>query len=122
MAEQQASMSARDEQGQLTINRTVLRKIIEHAADSEQDVVHAQRRVAGAGLGEQGPNARVLGPDQALRIQLQIAVRYPAPIAATVRATRNRIRDDLDRLADCHVRSLDVTVAALVPATTARVE
>lgn len=122
MAGQQEAESAPDGQGQLTINRTVLRKIVEHTADSEPDIVRMPRRIAGAGIGEHGSSARVLGPDQALRIRLEIAVRFPAPIATTVRSARANIREELERVADCQVRSMDVTVSALVAEQTARVE
>lgn len=105
-----------DERGRLEISRTVLRKIAEHAADQDPDSARVRRRIAGMGLGEQGASARLSGPDRALRIRLDVALRYPAPVRRTVESVRERVRDDLLRLAGCEVRSIDVTVSALVPA------
>ncbi|SDP54789.1 Uncharacterized conserved protein YloU, alkaline shock protein (Asp23) family [Actinopolyspora xinjiangensis] len=103
------------ERGGLRIDRSVLRRIAEHAADAEPDCVRVRRRVAGLGMGEHGATARVAGPDKQLRIRLDLALRYPAPISVAVGSIRERVRTDLERMADCRVSSVDVTVTALVP-------
>lgn len=97
--------------GRLDIDRGVLRKIVEHAAGQIADAVTARGR---------GPSARVTGPDRELRIRLDVALRYPASIHDSVRSMREHVRDELDRLAGCRVRVLEVTVSALVPAEQAR--
>lgn len=104
------------ERGGLDISRTVLRKIAEHAADLVADSTRVRRRIAGVGLGEHGASARLSGPDKELSIRLDIALRYPAPVRETVWSVRERVTEELARLADCEVRSVDVTVSALVPA------
>ena len=108
------SEAERDEpadRGRLEIDRAVLRKIVEHAAGETTDAVRTRGR---------GPSARVSGPDRELRIRLDVALRYPAPIHEAVRAMREHVRDELDRLAGCRVRVLEVTVSALVPAEQSR--
>ncbi|NYH76825.1 putative alkaline shock family protein YloU [Actinopolyspora biskrensis] len=101
--------------GKLRIDRSVLRKIAEHAANLEPDCVRVGRRVAGIGMGEHGAAARVTGPDQQLHVHLDLALRYPAPVTSTVRAIRERVGGELDRVAGCRVASVDVRVTALVP-------
>ncbi|PRW65083.1 Asp23/Gls24 family envelope stress response protein [Actinopolyspora mortivallis] len=100
------------ERGTLRIDREVLRKIVEHAANLEPDCVDTPRRF---GTGGHGTSARVSGPDRGLRIRLDLALRYPAPVAATVRALRERVRTELDRMTNCRVHAIDVRVNALVP-------
>ncbi|WP_243789104.1 Asp23/Gls24 family envelope stress response protein [Saccharopolyspora gloriosae] len=104
------------DRGHLDIDRAVLRKIAEHAADSASGTTRAQRRIAGVGVGTHGSSARLTGPDRELQVRLDLAVRYPTPVRETVRAVRERVRDELDRLAGCRVASVQVVVSALVSA------
>jgi uncharacterized alkaline shock family protein YloU len=104
------------ERGRLQISRTVLRKIAEHAADQDPNCARTRRRLAGVGLGEHGATAQVSGPDDALRIRLDVALRYPAPVRNTVESMRERVGAELRRIADCRVRNVDVIVSALIPA------
>ncbi|GAA4614340.1 Asp23/Gls24 family envelope stress response protein [Saccharopolyspora hordei] len=106
------------DRGRLHVSRTVLRKIAEHTADQDPGCAPTRRRIAGLGLGAHGASAHVSGPDDALRVRLDVALRYPAPIREAVAALRTRVGEELSRLADCEVRSVDVTVSALVPADT----
>jgi uncharacterized alkaline shock family protein YloU len=106
------------ERGRLQIGRTVLRKIAEHAADQDPGSARIRRRVAGVGLGEHGASAQLSGPDDALRVRLDLALRYPAPVRETVASVRKRIDEELRRIADYQVRAIDVTVSALIPADT----
>ncbi|MGP4017400.1 Asp23/Gls24 family envelope stress response protein [Saccharopolyspora sp. 5N708] len=111
------------ERGRLQISRTVLRKIAEHAADQDPGSARTRRRIAGVGLGEQGASAQLSGPDDALRVRLDLALRYPAPLRETVASVRKRVGEELRRIADYRVRAIDVTVSALIPADApARVE
>lgn len=109
-----ATASEPEGRGRLVIDRAVLRKIVEHVADAEPDSVRVRRRVAGVGAGEHGASARVSGPDRELRVRLDVALRYPAPVAEAVTAMRERIREELHRAAGCHARSIDVTVSKLL--------
>ncbi|MDI2028871.1 hypothetical protein QFW96_09625 [Saccharopolyspora sp. TS4A08] len=101
-----------EERGSLRIDRGVLRKIVEHAA----------ARVPGTERTRRGPRATLSGPDAELRIRLDLAVGYPAPVRETVRAVRGAVRDELTRLAGAGVLNVEVTVSALVPAQRDRVE
>lgn len=103
------------ERGRLTIDRAVLRKVAEHAADDVPGTVRVRRRLAGVGFGEHGAGARLSGPNTELRVRMDLALRYPAPVGETARSVRERVHEELSRIADCHVRSVDVTVSALVP-------
>lgn len=102
------------ERGRLDISRTVLRKIAEHAADTVAGSARVRRRVAGVGLREHGASARLSGPERELRVRLDLALRYPVPVSETVRSVRDHVDSELGRIADCQVRSVDVTVSALV--------
>jgi uncharacterized alkaline shock family protein YloU len=104
------------ERGRLEISRTVLRRIAEHVADGVPGSTRVPRRIAGVGVGEHGASARVSGPDQELAVRLDVALSYPAPVRRTAQAVRERVGEELRRLADCEVRRVDVTVSALVPA------
>lgn len=110
----ESAPSEPEERGRLVVDRAVLRKIAEHAADAEPDSVRVRRRVAGVGFGEHGASARISGPDRELRVRLDVALRYPAPAAATVDKMRERVREELSRAAGCRARSIDVTVSKLV--------
>jgi uncharacterized alkaline shock family protein YloU len=107
--------TAPEDRGRLDIHGAVLRKIAEHATDTVAGSARVTRRVAGLGLGEHGAHARVSGPERELRVRLDLALRYPAPVAETVRTIREHVDSELGRLAGCQVRSVDVTVSALVP-------
>ena len=111
------------ERGRLEISSAVLCKIAEHAADLVYGSVRVHRRVAGVELGEKGASAQISGPDQELHVRLDLALRYPVPVRQTVESVRERVDDELSRLAGCHARTIDVTISALVPARqTRRVE
>ncbi|MEV5535376.1 Asp23/Gls24 family envelope stress response protein [Saccharopolyspora shandongensis] len=101
------------ERGRLHIGRAVLRKIAEHTADQDPGSARRRHRLGG---GRQGAAAQVSGPDDALRIRLDVALRYPSPVRETVASMRERIGSELERLTEFRVRTVDVTVSALVPA------
>lgn len=96
-----------EERGTLHVNRTVLRKIAQHAADVDPGSVRSGRKHAS--------DAEISGPDDALRVRLSVALSYPAPVRDTVASVRERVGAELSRIAGCQVRSVDVTVSALVP-------
>lgn len=104
------------DRGRLHIGRTVVRKIAEHAADQDPGSARPRRRLAGVELGRHGATAHVSGPDDALRIRLEVALRYPAPVRGTVASMRERVGSELQRITGFRVRTVDVTVSALVPA------
>lgn len=103
------------DRGSLEIDRTVLRKITEHAIRNVPGCVPVRRTGSNLGLGDRGPSATLHGPDSELRIRLEVPLTYPAPIRETVHEVRERVTHELEELADCRVRTIDVTVWALVP-------
>jgi len=104
------------DRGRLSIDRAALRRIAEHAADLVSGSVRVDRRVAGVRVGQQGANAQLAGPERELRVRLDVALRYPSPVPEAVRRMRESVSAELERQAGCRVRSVEVTVSALVPA------
>ncbi|MHA6803173.1 Asp23/Gls24 family envelope stress response protein [Salinifilum ghardaiensis] len=102
------------ERGHLRIDRSVLRKLAEYAADQACGGVRPRSRVPGRS--GRGPRAQLSGPDYALRVRVQVAVRYAEPAPEAVARVRERIRTELRRHAQAEVRSVDVTITDLVPA------
>jgi uncharacterized alkaline shock family protein YloU len=104
------------ERGRLDIHPTVLRKIAEHAADSVPGTLRNERTLAGIDVGESGASARVtVGPGDpaSVDVQLELTLRYPAPVRHVVDAVRITVADDLSRLAGHRMRALAVTVTGL---------
>ena len=99
--------------GTLEIDPSVLRKIVEHAADQAPGTRHRTRTVAGLGVGESRPTARINAFADGVDVQLRVTLAYPTPIRETVADVRERIAHDLDRIAGQKVRSLIVDVGAL---------
>lgn len=99
--------------GTLEIDPTVLRKIVEHAADQAPGTRHRARTVAGLGVGESRPTAKISAYSDGVDVQLRVTLAYPAPIRETVADVRERIAHDLDRIAGQKVRSMTVDVGAL---------
>jgi uncharacterized alkaline shock family protein YloU len=114
-AEQASGLSEPEERGGLHINRAVLRKIAAHAADVDAASARDGRK--------QTASAEISGPDDALRVQLNVALRYPSPVRDAASSIRARVDQDLTQLGGCAVRSVDVNVTGLIPAAPApRVE
>lgn len=103
------------DRGRLEISRPALRRIAEHAVDLVPGSSRVRRRVAGVQVGEQGATAQLSGPDRELRVRLDVALEYPSAVRRTVQQMRDSVSAELDRQAGCRVRSVEVTVSALVP-------
>ena len=104
------------ERGRLDINPVVLRKIVEHAADSVPGTLRNERRLAGIDVGEYGASARVTvgtGEPAPVDIRLELTLGYPATVRMVVDAVRSAVADDLARLAGHRMRTLSVTVTGL---------
>lgn len=103
-----------EERGRLDIHPTVLRKIVEHAADGTPGTLRHERRLAGVGVGQAGSSAKVSdGPDGAVDVALELTLQYPAPVRRTVDAVRDRVGEELSRIAGRRIRNLAVTVSGL---------
>jgi uncharacterized alkaline shock family protein YloU len=104
------------DRGTLDIHPAVLRKIVEHAADSVQGTVRNERRLAGIDVGESGASARVTvgtGDPTPVDVQLELTLRYPTTVRSVVEAVRAAVTQDLSRLAGHRVRAMAVTVTGM---------
>jgi uncharacterized alkaline shock family protein YloU len=111
-----------EDRGTLTIGHTVVRKIAERAADRVPGTARARRRIGGLALGgEQGVSATISGWDNDVDLALDVALHYPAPVRDVVGEVRAAVTGEIERLTAYHVRSVRVTVSALVPETSSRV-
>ncbi|WP_370961316.1 hypothetical protein [Amycolatopsis sp. cg9] len=100
------------ERGTLTIGHAVVRKVAQHAAD----------RVPGtAPDGKKGAKAKVGGLDNDVDLALELALRYPGAVRAVVGDVREKVTEEVELITGYHVRTLAVTVSALLPAAAPRV-
>jgi uncharacterized alkaline shock family protein YloU len=104
-----------DERGRLRIDPSVLRKVTERTADLTPGTLPASRTVAGVGLGSAGATAKVTVTGQRVDLRVELALRYPGSVRSTVDQLRSRIGDEVRRITGYQVRSIAVTVTALLP-------
>lgn len=104
-----------EERGRLKIDPSVLRKIAEYTADLTPGTAPAPRTVAGVGLGNAGATAKVTVTAQRVDLRLELALRYPGPVRSTVDELRRRVSDEIRRITGYEVRSIAVTISALLP-------
>lgn len=105
-----------EERGSLTIHRTVLRSIAEHAANTTPDVVPVPRRAAGVEMGQNRASAHIAGTDEHPHVRVEVGVRYPSSVPDTSAAVCRRVSEQLRALAGCVVSDVEVVVSALVAA------
>ncbi|MBV9012345.1 MAG: Asp23/Gls24 family envelope stress response protein [Pseudonocardiales bacterium] len=104
------------ERGRLTIDPSVLRKLTERTAELTPGTRPVPRSVAGVGVGTPtAATAKVTITAKGVDVRLEVALRYPGPVGATVEALRSRITDEIRRITGYQVRSIAVTVTALLP-------
>jgi uncharacterized alkaline shock family protein YloU len=94
------------ERGTLTVGHAVVRKVAQHAADQ----VPGTSRDA-----EKGAKAKVGGLDNDVDLALDLALQYPAPVRTVVGVVREKVTEEVELLTGYHVRTLAVTVSALLP-------
>ena len=100
------------ERGTLTIGHAVVRKVAQHAAG----------RVPGTARdAKKGPKAKVGGHDNDVDLALDLALRYPAAVRAVVGDVRAKVAEEVELLTGYRVRSMAVTVSALLPDVAPRV-
>jgi uncharacterized alkaline shock family protein YloU len=108
------------DRGRLEIDPTVVRKVAERAADLTEGTVRVPRRGLGSSL--RGATARISGEGDQVDVRLDVALSYPAPVRDAVRELREQVTGEVARITGYRVRSVDVTVSALVPQRHDRVE
>ncbi|MGQ0716006.1 MAG: Asp23/Gls24 family envelope stress response protein [Pseudonocardiales bacterium] len=104
-----------DDRGRLRISPLVLRKIAEHTVDLTPGTLPARRTVAGVGLGSTGASVKATITGELVDMRVELALRYPGPVRSTVDQLRSRIGDEVRRITGYQVRSIAVTVTALLP-------
>ncbi|MEV4057586.1 Asp23/Gls24 family envelope stress response protein [Amycolatopsis sp. NPDC049688] len=94
------------ERGTLTIGHAVVRKVAQHAADTVPGTARDGRK---------GPKAKVGGHDNDVDLALDVALRYPAAVRAVVGDVREKVTEEVELITGYRVRTLAVTVSALLP-------
>ena len=103
------------ERGRLEIHPTVLRKIVEHAADQVPGTMRHERRLAGIDVGEVGAVAKVVtgfGDAQTVDVALELTLQYPVVVRTVVDAVRDQVDAELNRITGYRLRGCTVSVAA----------
>lgn len=103
-----------DERGALDVDPSVIKKIVEYAADTAPATRHRTRRLAGLGVGEARPSARVTtrSADE-VDVRLWLTLVYPGAVRAAVADVRERISADLLRMTGHRLHRFTVEVGAL---------
>lgn len=114
--------SSPEDRGRLEVAPIVVRKVAERAADLTPGTLPAPRRVAGIGAGRHGAHAKVDGEGGTVDVALELALRYPSPIRELTDQVRRHVTDEVHRITGYRVRSVRITVAALLPETHPRAE
>jgi len=103
------------DRGTLTIDHVVVRKVAQRAADQVPGTATVERRIAGLGAGVRGATAKVSGLDNDVDLALDVALHYPAPVRTVVGDVRAKVTEEVEHITSYKVRSVAVTVSALVP-------
>jgi uncharacterized alkaline shock family protein YloU len=103
------------ERGGLDIAPSVLRKVVEYAADQVPGTLRVERRVAGIDVGDGGASAKVSvgGPADHVDVRLELALGYPGQVRTVVDAVRSAVATELAHITGYRMRSLAVTVTGL---------
>ncbi|MGC7098842.1 Asp23/Gls24 family envelope stress response protein [Amycolatopsis lurida] len=109
------ALAEAEERGTLSIDHSVVRKVAQRAADQVPGTAKVERKVAGLGLGSHGAGAKVSGRDNDVDLALDLALHYPAPVRTVVGEVRERVTREVEHITSYKVRSLAVTVSALLP-------
>lgn len=111
-----------EDRGTLEVHPNVVRKVAERVADETPGTLRAPRTIAGIGAGEHGASAKIDGIGGDVDIALDVAMRYPSPVRELADDLRRRVTDEVQRITGYRVRSVRVTVSALLPESRPRVE
>jgi len=117
-----SDQSSLEVRGTLEIHPNVVRKVTERIADETPGTLRAPRTIAGIGAGEHGASAKVDGIGGDVDIALDVAMRYPSSVRELADDLRRRVVDEVQRITGYRVRSIRVTVSALLPESRPRVE
>jgi uncharacterized alkaline shock family protein YloU len=104
-----------EDRGTLTIDHSVVRKVAQRAADQVPGTASVERKIAGLGVGVHGATAKVSGRDNDVDLALDLALHYPAPVRTVVGDVRAKVTEEVEHITSYKVRSVAVTVSALLP-------
>jgi uncharacterized alkaline shock family protein YloU len=105
------------DRGKLTIDPSVVRKVVEHSADLVPGTARAHRRLSA----DRGASARISGAGNDVDVRLDIALAYPLAVREKVAELRDTVTEEVERITGYHVRAVDVVVSALLPESHPRV-
>lgn len=111
-----------EQRGRLQVDQSVVRKVAEHAANQVPGTVRASRRIAGVGLGERGASVRVSGSGSEVELSIDLALRYPSSVREIVADLRGQVSTAVTTSTGYRVRTVDVTVSALLPELVPRIQ
>lgn len=105
------------DRGSLTVSDRAVARIIAASAAEVEGVGGPVTRLLGQSLGSADPDAvpkvsAVVSADL-VTAQLQLSVRWPAPVLEVVDQVRARVQQQLAALADLRTGHLDIAVTAL---------
>ncbi len=101
--------------GRLTIADRVVERVATRAAGEVGQVVSTGSGLDNV-LGHRYPRADATVAGDRARIQVQVAVAWPAPLAQVCASVRDHVRTRVGDLVGVQVDAVDVTAAKVVPA------
>jgi uncharacterized alkaline shock family protein YloU len=102
------------ERGTLVIRERVVERIAERAALGVDGVVRRPSTL-GRVTGRDLPRAEATVAGDRTRVRVEIAVAWPAPLAATAATVRDRVHDLVASCTGCTVDAVDVRASSLAP-------
>lgn len=115
-----------EQRGSLTIADRVVERMAATIASEVEQVGGAARRVLGVTAGREDADkaprvtAQIRGHACSLRVRLSVC--YPHPVGEVTERVRRQLVDRIATLAGLQVRTVDITITALHPQSTARRE
>lgn len=103
------------DRGWLKIDHTVVKKVAQHAADQVPGIAAERRGPAGIGPTRAGSSARIQGEGNNVDLALDLALHYPAPVRSVIADVREQVTAEIEHITSYRVRTIAVTVSALVP-------
>ncbi|UQS24933.1 Asp23/Gls24 family envelope stress response protein [Amycolatopsis thermalba] len=111
------TVEAPERRGTTVVADRAVQRIAEQVISGMEGVGGSARRVLGVALGtgdpEQPANVTARVRDGRVSLAVELSVGYPAPIARTTRAARERLVRKVGELTGLVVERVDITVTAL---------
>jgi len=109
-----------DEDGRITIAEDVVASIARIAAEKVDGIARSSGGSSGGlmsifGGEDIAPNIKTELADDAVRIELRIAVEYGYPVHEVAQGVQHNVQRDIETMAGVSVSSIDVFVKKVVP-------